>query len=99
MTVVRIALANLRYPASREDSVALVEEAIADAGAAGAVLVAFPECFIPGYRAPGRDVAPADARFLERAWTAVAAACGRAKVAAMVGTERFVAGELRVAAR
>jgi predicted amidohydrolase len=98
MTDVRIALANLRYPESREDSVALVEAAVAEAGAAGAALVAFPECFIPGYRAPERNVAPADARFLEGACAAVAAACARAKVAAMVGTERFVGGALRLTA-
>jgi predicted amidohydrolase len=98
MNLARVALANLRYPESREDSVTLVEQAIAEAGAGGAALVAFPECFVPGYRAPGRNVAPPDARFLEQAWAAVAAACARAKVAAMLGTERFVGGELRLTA-
>jgi predicted amidohydrolase len=98
MSQVRIALANVRYPSSREDSVALVEQAVAEAGAAGATLVAFPECFVPGYRAAGWGVAPPDARFLEQAWTAVAAACARAKVTAVVGTERFVDGALRLTA-
>jgi predicted amidohydrolase len=98
MSQVRIALANLRYPSSRDQSVALVEQAVTDAGAGGAALVAFPECYVPGYRAPGKDVAPPDAAFLERAFARIAAACGKAKVTAVVGTERFVDGKLRLTA-
>jgi predicted amidohydrolase len=96
MSHVRIALANLRYPSSREESVALVEHAVADAGAGGAALVAFPECYVPGYRWPGRDVAPPDAAFQDRAFSRIAAASGKAKVTAVVGTERFVDGALRL---
>src|SRR5258708_32206030 len=44
----RIALANLRFPETREESVVLAERAIADASTAGAGLVGFPECFVPG---------------------------------------------------
>jgi predicted amidohydrolase len=95
MTTFRIALANLRFPESPDDSVALCERAVSDAGAAGAGLVAFPECYLPGYRAPDKLVPPPDAGFLERAWSAVAAACERARVAAAVGTERLVDGALR----
>jgi predicted amidohydrolase len=91
----RIALANLRFPATREESVALAEEAIADAAAAGADLVAFPECFVPGYRAKGKRVLPADPTFLERAWSTLAAACAKAKVVAVVGTERVDGDALR----
>jgi predicted amidohydrolase len=98
MSRARIALANLRYPSSREESVALVEQAVADASAGGAALVAFPECYVPGYRAPGKDVAPPDAGFLDRAFARIAATCGKAKVAAVVGTERFVDGALRLTA-
>ena len=53
MATVRVALANLRYPHSPEDSVARVERAIAEAGAARAQLVCFPECYVPGYRGLG----------------------------------------------
>ncbi len=94
----RIALANLRFPATREESVALAEEAIAEASAAGARLIAFPECFVPGYRAPGNRVLPPDPAFLERAWSTLAAACARANVVAVVGTERVVEGALRATA-
>ena len=98
MSSFRIALANLRYPATREESVALAEEAIAAASDAGAGLVAFPECYVPGYRAPGTSVLPPDAAFLERAWSTLVAACARAKIVGVVGTERFVDGALRLTA-
>lgn len=86
----RIALANLHFPKSPEESIALVERAIAEASAAGARLVCFPECFIPGYRAPGKTVPPPDSAFLERAWSAVALAAKEAGVGAILGTERVV---------
>jgi predicted amidohydrolase len=95
MTSFRIALANLRFPATREESVALAGQAITDASAAGAALVAFPECFVPGYRCSGKGVLPADPVFLERAWSTLAAACAKARVGAVVGTERLVDGGLR----
>jgi predicted amidohydrolase len=88
--VVRIALANLRYPPSPAESVGLAEEAIAEAGRQNARIVCFPECFVPGYRGMGRMPPPPDRIFLERAWTALAKAAARAGVAAVVGTERVV---------
>jgi len=66
--MVRIALANLRFPSTPAESVALTENAIAEASAARADVICFPECFVPGYRAPGRSVPPPDPIFLERAW-------------------------------
>jgi predicted amidohydrolase len=98
MSIVRIALANLAFPASPDDSVTAAVQAIADASAAGAAVVCFPECFVPGYRAPGRNVPPPDAAFLERAWAAVAAAAGRAGVTVVLGTERVVDGAWRLTA-
>jgi predicted amidohydrolase len=95
---VRIALANLRFPTTREESVALAEEAIAEASAAQARLIAFPECFVPGYRLVGKSVVPPDPAFLERAWASLAAACERANIVAVVGTERIVEGGLRITA-
>lgn len=90
MTRVRIALANLPYPPSRDAAVVSAECAIALAGAEGADIVCFPECFVPGYRWPGKPAAPPDAAFLEGAWSAVAAAAGRAKVGVVLGTERAI---------
>jgi predicted amidohydrolase len=96
MTTARIALANLEYPATREEAVVSAEAAIAQAGAAGADIICFPECFVPGYRCLGKSVAAPDAVFLERAWLAVAAAAGRANVAVVLGTERLVEQHLRI---
>ena len=33
----------------------------------GAAIICFPEGYVPGYRIPSRDVAPADRSFLESA--------------------------------
>jgi predicted amidohydrolase len=98
MPVSRIALANIPYPSAPEESVALAERAIAEAGAAGADVVCFPECFVPGYRGLGRNPPPPDPAFLERAWASVAAAAARANVAVVLGTERVVDGALRISA-
>lgn len=85
----RIALANMRFPATPEDSVVLAQEAITRASAQGAGIICFPECFVPGYRAPGKPFAPPDATFLERAWAEIAAAAAKEKVAVVLGTERL----------
>ena len=99
MPSVRIALANVPYPETPEASVAIATRAVGEASEAGAEIVCFPECFVPGYRWPGRDAAPApDARFLEGAWSTVAAAARRANVAVVLGTERLVDGALRATA-
>jgi predicted amidohydrolase len=90
---VRIALANLRFPSSPEESVALAERAIEEASARGARIVCFPECFVPGYRV-GKPVPPPDAQFLERAWSAIAQAAATASITVVLGTERFVDGAL-----
>ena len=90
MSTFRIALANLRYPATPDESVRLAELAIAQAAVEGAGLICFPECFVPGYRWPGRYVPPPDQAFLERAWATIAAAAARSNVGVILGTERIV---------
>jgi predicted amidohydrolase len=90
----RIALANLSFPATPAESVARAETAIVEASAQRADAVCFPECFVPGYRAPGRRLPPADPVFLEEAWARVAATAARAGVAVVLGTERVVDGAL-----
>ncbi len=88
MNAFRIALANIRFPATPEEPVCLVQEAIAKSGDEGAKIICFPECYVPGYRLMGKRVAPADPAFLERAWSAIAAAAAKAGVAVVLGTER-----------
>jgi predicted amidohydrolase len=94
----RIALANLRFPATQDESVVLARRAIVDASAAGARIVCFPECFVPGYRSPHKQLPPADAGFLDRAWRAVAETAGACGIAVILGTERIVEGNLRATA-
>lgn len=94
MPLARIALANVRYPGTPEESVALATQAIAHAALEGAAIVCFPECYVPGYRGLGKSPPPPDAAFLERAWSAIAEAARKAGVAAIVGTERLAGGAL-----
>jgi predicted amidohydrolase len=92
MNTFRIALANIRFPATPEESVTLAEDAIAEASVERAGLICFPECFTPGYRGIGKVVPPPDPAFLERAWSAIAAAAAKATLAVVLGTERVVDG-------
>ncbi len=95
---VRIALATLRFPETPAESIALACDAVLQAAEAGARVVCFPECFVPGYRSAECPGPPPEAAFLERAWAAVAEAAGQAQVAVVLGTERVVANGLRASA-
>src|ERR1700680_933292 len=86
----RIALANIRFPATPQESVALAEQAIAQASIERAGIICFPECFIPGYRTMGRPSPAPDPAFCGRAWSAMAAAAAKASLAVVLGTERVV---------
>ena len=94
----RIALASLRVPRTREESVELATAGIAEAGRRGAMLICFPECFVPGYRWPGTTAPPPDPAFLERAWTDAAAAASAAGITVILGTERITDRGLQIAA-
>ena len=97
MNPFRIALANIRFPATPEESVVSAEQAIAQAAVERAGLVCFPECFVPGYRI-GRTAPAADPVFLERAWSAIASAAAKADLAVVLGTERVVDAGLLITA-
>ena len=96
MSTVRIALANVEFPATPEESIRLAEDAIAQASTAGADIICFPECFVPGYRGMAKQVAPPDAEFLERAWSLTAKAAAKGNIAVVLGTERVVNDGLRI---
>jgi predicted amidohydrolase len=98
MTLFRIALANLPFPATPEESVELAKDAIAQASLERAGLICFPECFVPGYRNAARPGLPPDPVFLERAWSGIAAAAAQSKLAVILGTERIVDRALLVTA-
>lgn len=72
-SMVRIALANIRVPTTPDESVRLATSAVADASRRGAMVICFPECFVPGYRWPHTTVPSADPAFLEQAWADVGA--------------------------
>ena len=93
MNTVRIALANLRFPATREESVTLAEQAIAEASRKQAEIICFPECFVPGYRI-NKQVLPPDPAFLERAWSNIAAAAAKANLTVILATERMLGDAL-----
>jgi predicted amidohydrolase len=97
MNTFRIALANIRFPATPEESVTLAEQAMVQASIERADLICFPECFVPGYRGTQKPVPPPDPAFLERAWSAVAATAAKATIGVVLGTERIVGDALRAA--
>jgi predicted amidohydrolase len=95
---VRIALANLPFPASPADAVERVTGALAQAAAAEAKIACFPECYMPGYRGLGHAPPPPDEAYLEDAWQTIAKAAATTQVAVVLGTERIVEGALRATA-
>jgi predicted amidohydrolase len=98
MSTLRIALANLPYPATPAESVVSAEHAIAQASTERADIICFPECFVPGYRGLGHTPPPPDAAFLDYAWSRTAAAAAKAGIAVILGTERIDAGALFITA-
>jgi predicted amidohydrolase len=98
MSSVRIALANIRAAATPDESIALARKAIEQASAEKALIVCFPECYVPGYRAPGKTLPPPDSAFLDQAWAALSAAAATANIAVILGTERLVDGAPRITA-
>lgn len=92
MNEFRIALANIRFPETPDESVTLVRKAIGEAAGRGARVICFPECYVPGYRLGSKPVPPPDSEFLERAWAATARAAAECGVAVVLGTERLAGG-------
>ncbi len=98
MTTVRVALANLRETDTPEESLSLAIAAIAQAGRQGALVVCFPEAYIPGYRWPGAPRPAPDPAFLAAAWREVATAARSAAITVVLGTERLTDRGLQITA-
>lgn len=98
MSTIRIALANLRIPSTPNESVLLATSAVAEAGRKGALVICFPECFVPGYRWPGANIPPPDPAFLDMAWADVAEATRGAGITVILGTERITNRGLQITA-
>jgi len=98
MATIRIALANIRVAETPEESVQLASAAIRQARGEGADLICFPECYVPGYRAFARRIAPPDAAFLDWAWETIATVAAESNVAVVLGTERLVGQALFISA-
>jgi predicted amidohydrolase len=95
---VRIALANIPFAASPDDSVRLAVGAIAEAAATSADVICFPECYVPGYRTATSELPAPDRTFLERAWAEIALAAATGHIGVVLGTERVVDDRLMISA-
>ena len=98
MSIVKIALANIRTATSPDESVDLACSAIARAADEDATVVCFPECYVPGYRTAGKLMPPPNADFLDRAWAKIARAGRDAELTVILGTERIVDDAPRITA-
>ncbi len=98
MSIVRIALANVRVGKTADESLAIALDAIAEAAEHSAAIVCFPESCVPGYRI-GRSLAPWDTDFLTHAWSAIDRAAGTAGIAVILGTERVDGDKLLITTR
>ncbi len=94
--MVRLALANLPFPATPDESLSRVLDAVQLAGSQQADAICFPESYVPGYRSSPERVSPVDSAFLETAWSEVSKAAGQSDVAVFLGTERIVDAQLRI---
>ncbi len=98
MSIVRIALANVRVANTADESLLIALDAIAEAARHGASIVCFPESFVPGYRI-GKCPAPYDSDFLTQAWSTIDRAAGEAGLAVILGTERVEGDKLLITTR
>lgn len=88
----RIALANLRFPATRDESIALAVQGIDEAASRGASIICFPECYVLGYRSVGVPAPPPDPVFLLHTWSVIAQAAASGNITVVLGTERVLDG-------
>lgn len=97
-STVRLALANLEMAQDLQKSTKSCLDAITQAAAHGAELIAFPECFLPGYRDSTRSFPRSQPAELESAWARIAARARDLGIAVVLGTERHTSTGLRATA-
>ncbi len=90
----RIGLATLRFRPEPEAALQAVLGAMGDAAAEGAKIICTAECYLPGLRGVGLDVAPPDAGFQSHAERRIRQAAATLGVGAIVGVERVAPGRL-----
>jgi predicted amidohydrolase len=96
-SIVRIALANLPFASSPDESVVFANRAIAEAAGERADVICFPEAYVPGYRTAAHQLAPPDPEFLDHAWADIAQAAA-GNITVVLGTERVVDNRLLLSA-
>jgi predicted amidohydrolase len=84
----RIALATLRFRPNPDEALSAVIDAMHEAATKNARIVCTAECYLPGLRGVGLDVAPPDAAFLAHAEQTIRETAVTTGVAAIVGVER-----------
>ncbi|MDX1420068.1 MAG: carbon-nitrogen hydrolase family protein [Rubricoccaceae bacterium] len=94
----RIALATVPVASSIEEGLAHVRQAIAEAAAAGARLVCFPEAYLPGLRGLDFAVPAFDTATQARVLRAVAGWARTHRTAVVLSMERLVAAGSQIAA-
>jgi predicted amidohydrolase len=82
-----IALASPRVAATFEEGVAAVQRLQSEAAERGAMIVCFPEAYLPGLRGLDFDVYPWDRALQERALAAVASSAREHGIATILGIE------------
>lgn len=90
----RIALATLRFRPDPDDALRAVVDAMHEAANRKARIVCTAECYVPGMRGVGLDVAAPDADLLARAERTIREAAATIGVAAVVGVERVTTAGL-----
>ena len=94
--MIRLALANLPFATTRDESVERVVVAIREASEARAAIICFPESYLPGYRIGERVSTPPDQAFLDAAWSHVRDAAARHSIGVVLGTERLIDDRPRI---
>ena len=98
MAALIVALASPRVASSVDDGLERVRRLMADASAQGALLVCFPEAYLPGLRGQDFDVPAFDAAEQQRALAAVSGWARTLAIGVILGMERIVQAGRQIAA-